>query len=322
MPHFFEWQKGTIVEKHLAGKNAIVTGAGRGIGQAIALALAEQGVNIMIVDPGAAREGGSEDTRPASETAEMIRKLGVKAIAAYDSVADFKAAEAMVKRVVSEWGSLDILVNSAGVLREKMVFNMTEEDWDLVIAVHLKGTFNMSRHACAAMREQKSGRIINLTSDAWRVSVGQCNYAAAKGGIVSFTYDVAREMGRYGVTVNAIAPRASTRMTMTDKVREGFRKRYESGVITKEQLDDMLNMPGPEGVSPIILWLCTEQAANANGKVFHAEGGRISVYNEPEEVKSIYKRADNGIFSMDELLQVMPKTIAATLVNPAPAQKG
>lgn len=304
----------------LKGKAAVVTGAGRGIGRAVALAMAAAGASVVVVDPGVARDGSGSDLGPADEVVAEIKSKGGKAVANYSSVADFKAAEEIIQSCVDNFGRVDIVVNGAGVLRERMIYNMTEDDWDTVIAVHLKGTFNVCRHACVKMREQRYGRIINVTSDAWRGSVGQCNYAAAKGGIVSLTRAIAREMGRYGVTANSIAPVAGTRMTLNDQVIAGWKKRLEMGLMTKEMFDSLMAMPGPEFVAPMVVYLASDAAANINGRVFHIERGRAAIYCEPVEEKAIYKLGDDGMFKVEELVDFVPKTLLVGYVNPAPPQ--
>ncbi|PIU23500.1 MAG: 3-hydroxyacyl-CoA dehydrogenase [Chloroflexi bacterium CG08_land_8_20_14_0_20_45_12] len=305
----------------LKGKNAVVTGAGRGIGREIALALAAEGAKVVVVDPGVSRGGEGTDLAPADEVVAEIKKRGGKAVASYNSVADFKAAEGIIKQCVDSFGHIDILINGAGILREKMVWNLSEEDWDMVITVHLKGTFNCSRHAAGFMREQRYGRIISLTSDAWRGTVGQSNYGAAKGGIVSFTRSIARELGRYGVTCNCVAPMAATRMTLTEEVKAGWRKRYEAGLITKEHLDELLNMPGPEYIPPVVTYLASDKAGNINGQVFHIEKGRVAIYSEPVEVRAIYKTEAGGMWTFGDLEQAVPKTLLVGYVNPAPQEE-
>ncbi len=305
----------------LEGKIAVVTGAGRGIGREIALALAAEGAKVIVNDPGVERSGGGEDSAPANEVVAEIEKTGGDAVANYESVADYDAAGRIIGACIESFGKLDILCNVAGILRERMVFNMSPEDWDAVIKVHLYGTFNCTRHACVLMREQRSGRIINATSDAWRGTVGQSNYASAKAGIVGFTRAVAREMGRYGVTCNAFAPGAATRMILTEEAVQGVKKRYEEGAITKERLDDFLNAPGPEYIPPIVVYLALDQAANMNGQVLGCEGGRVALYSEPVEAKGIYKNSrKDGPWTLEELIDLVPKTLAAGLVNPAPPQ--
>lgn len=308
------------MSEKLKGKAAVVTGAGRGIGREIALALAAEGAGVVVVDPGVARDGSGTDLAPAEEVVSEIKARGGVAVANFNSVADFQAAEEIIKSCVENFGRVDIVVNCAGVLRERMIWNMTEEDWDTVINVHLKGTFNVCRHACVKMREQRSGRVINFTSDAWRGTVGQCNYGAAKGGIVSLTRAIAREMGRYGVTANCVAPIAATRMTMTEEVKAGMKKRLESGLITKEFYDSFMAMPGPEYVPPMVVYLASDAAANINGQVFHIEKGRAAIYSEPIEVRAIYKTVENGMFRVEELEEFVPKTLLTGYVNPAPAE--
>jgi NAD(P)-dependent dehydrogenase (short-subunit alcohol dehydrogenase family) len=277
-----------------------------------------EGANVIAVDPGVARDGSGSDIAPVDEVVAEIKKKGGTAIANYNSVGDFKSAESIIKSCVDNFGRLDFLVNCAGILRERMIFNMSEDDWDAVIAVHLKGTFSCCRHACLLMREQRYGRIINLVSDAWRGTVGQCNYGAAKGGIVSLTRSIAREMGRYGVTCNAICPIAATRMTMTEEVKAGMKKRLEAGLITKEYYDSFMSMPGPEYIPPMAIYLVSDAAANINGQVLHIERGRAAIYSEPVEVKAIYKSEAGGMWSIDELEDFVPKTLLAGYVNPAP----
>lgn len=309
------------MEAKLQGKNAVVTGAGRGIGREIALALAAQGVGVLVNDPGVARNGSGGDLSPAEVVVAEIRGAGGKAFDSFDSVTDFHSSERIIRSCVEQLGSIDILVNCAGVLRERMIFNMSEEEWDAVIAVHLKGTFNCCRHACVFMKDQRSGRIINVTSDAWRGTVGQSNYGAAKGGIVSLTRAIAREMGRYSVTCNAIAPMAATRMTVTPEVKAGWKKRYEAGLITKDFLESLLNMPGPEHVAPFVCYLASDEAANINGQVFHVEAGRVSIYSEPVEVKTVYRNYQKeGMWTLEELIDIVPKTLLIGYVNPAPPE--
>ncbi len=305
----------------LKGRNAVVTGAGRGIGQAVSLALAAEGASVVVVDPGVGRGGEGSDLTPADETVAEIKKAGGNAIASHESVTDFAAAEGIIKSCVDNFGRIDIMVNCAGVLRERMVFNMTEDEWDTVINVHLKGTFNMCRHASSMMKGQKYGRIINTTSDAWRGTVGQCNYSAAKGGIVSLTRSLARELGKYGITSNCIAPNAATRMTLTEEVKAGWWKRVEQGIWTKEKYEESINMPGPEFVAPVVAYLATEDAANINGQVFGCGGGRMALFSEPLEVRGLYKNyAEEGAWTLDELISLVPGTLLVGYINPAPPE--
>ncbi|MFA4916325.1 MAG: SDR family NAD(P)-dependent oxidoreductase [Syntrophales bacterium] len=302
----------------LKGRAAIVTGAGGGIGREMSLALAAEGASVMVVDLGAARDGGGTDLGPADKVVSEIKDNGGNAVVNYSSVTDFKVVEGIINNCVENFGRVDIVVNCAGVLRERMIWNMSEEDWDLVLAVHLKGTFNLCRHACVKMKEQGYGRIVNITSDAWRGAVGQCNYAAAKGAIVSLTSSIAREMGRYGVTANCISPLAATRMTMTEQVMAGWKKRFESGLMTKEHYESLMAMPGPQYVPPMVVYLVSEAAANINGRVFHVEKGRVSIYNEPVETLAVYKFTEDGMFRLEELEDFVPKALLKGYINPAP----
>jgi NAD(P)-dependent dehydrogenase (short-subunit alcohol dehydrogenase family) len=199
-----------------------------------------------------------------------------------------------------------------------MIWNMTEDDWDTVVNVHLKGTFNSCRHACVKMREQKSGRIINVTSDAWRGTVGHVNYGAAKGGIVSLTRSIALEMGRYGITANCFAPAAATRMTANEDVKANIKKKFESGMITKEQYDNFMDMPGPEHIPPMIVYLATDEAKNINGQVFHLERGRVGIYSDPTETRMIFNAG--GVWDVGDLTVHVPMSLLIGYVNPAPPE--
>src|SRR3972149_5567150 len=254
--------------KKLANKAAVVTGAGRGIGREIALFLAGEGARVVVNDPGVTRDGAGQDSKPADEIVAEIKKRGGEAVANYDSVVDFAAAERIINSCAEKFGRIDILVNVAGILRDRMVFNMSEEEWDAVLDVHLKGSFNLIRHASPLMRQQRYGRIINTTSDAWRGTVGHCNYGAAKGGLTSITYAIAREMGRYGVTCNGICPMAGTRMVLSPETVAGFKQRLKAGMMTQAQYDAAVNMPGPEYIAPIVAYLVREASGNINGQVF------------------------------------------------------
>lgn len=301
----------------LKGRNALVTGGGGGIGREIALALAAEGANVVINDYGVKVDGTSPTAMPAEKVAEEIRKMGGRAATNFGNVASFKDAEKMVKEVVDNFGRIDILCNIAGILRDRMVFNMSEEEWDGVINVHLKGSFNTIRHATPLMRQQRYGRIINVTSDAWRGTVGHCNYGAAKGGLTSLTYAIARELGRYGVTCNAICPMAGTRMTLSPETIAGFQQRLKAGLISQAQYDAFISIPGPEYIPPIVVYLVREASANINGQIFGCEGGRVSIFPEPVLSRSVYK---TGKWTLDELEKIVPISLLQGYVNPAPPQ--
>jgi len=306
---------------HLKGKAAIVTGAGRGIGREVALALAKQGASVIVNDPGADRSGGGQDRSVAEAVVKEIKDAGGTAVANTNSVTDYNQAGQMIKQAVDSFGGIDIVVNVAGFLRERMIWNMSEDDWDSVINVHLKGHWNMCHHAAKEMRVRRKGRIINFSSDAFKGSVGQCNYSAAKGAIISLTRSIAREMGRFGVTANAICPLAATRMTLNDKVIEGMKKRYEAGLVTKDFYENFMAMPGPEFIPSMICFLATDAAKDVNGQVFHVEKGKIHTYAEPTEYRTIFKIEDNGMFTVDELLKMVPQTLMQGIPNLSPAEK-
>ena len=252
----------------LEGRVAIVTGGGRGVGRAYALKLAEQGAKVLVNDLGATASGEGTDATPAQEVVAEIKAKGGEAAVNGADVSNFQQAQEMVQQAVDTFGGLDILINNAGILRDRMLVNMTEDEWDAVIKVHLKGTFAPSHHAANYWRikskagEKVDARIINTTShSALYANVGQANYAAAKGGIASFSQVAARELQRIGVTVNAIAPRAETRMTA------GLRE------WTPEQLERR----DPEWIASFVAWLASPEASYVSGRVFEVWGYGITV---------------------------------------------
>jgi len=275
----------------LEGKVAIVTGAGRGLGRSEALHLGRLGAAVVVNDYGVAVDGSKEESA-AQEVVNEIAASGGKAIANGADVADWEQSKALVDQAVSEFGGVDIVVNNAGILRDKMLYNMTEEEWDAVIRVHLKGHFCVSRHATAYWREKSKaeegrpvyGRIINTASEAFLFgSPGQPNYAAAKAGIAALTLSTAQSCARYGVTANAICPRARTRMTegvgggMFEKPAEGF---------------DMFN---PEHVGPLVGFLASPAAERVSGQVFVAHGRQVTVLRGPV-VEKRFEAGDQWTF--------------------------
>jgi 3-oxoacyl-[acyl-carrier protein] reductase len=301
------------------GKAAIVTGGARGIGFAISEALAREGAKVVVMDPGGAKDGGGGTSSAAEEAAEKIRAAGGTAVASMESVSDHEACRRTVELCVKSFGTVDILFNNAGVLRAKMVWNMPEADWDAVVNVHLKGQYNMIHHTSKVMREKRWGRIVNMGSEAWRGTVGQCNYGAAKGGVFSLTRAMARELGKYGVTVNTMCPAAATRLTLDDAVKEGFKKRLAAGLITQERYDQVVHMGGPEHVVPFACYLLSDHAAHINGQAFRVEEGRVAIYNDPEIKYSLMKNG-KGVFDFDELVKMVPQALLQNYVNPAPAE--
>jgi NAD(P)-dependent dehydrogenase (short-subunit alcohol dehydrogenase family) len=304
--------------ERLKGKVAIVTGSGRGLGRAEALALAAEGAKVVVNDLGVALDGSKEAVRPADEVVAEIKKMGGEAAANYDSVATWQGGENIIKAAIDNFGRLDILVNNAGIVRDRFVYSMSAEEWDAVIKTHLYGTFHCTRAACVIFREQRSGRIINTSSEAGMGNAGQPNYSAAKEGIVGFTRTVAREMGPYGVTCNAIRPRAATRMTMSEQLMKLAEKARASGdpvqIAQAEQIEALQKMT-PEDVAPLVVYLATDEAANVNGCVFLVRGNIVTLQSDPLPVKTIEAK---GKWTVDALAKEFPKTIGQDLVNPAP----
>ena len=304
-----------MAERLLEGRVAVVTGAGRSIGKAIARLMAEHGAKVVVNDLGVAVDGSGPARGPADETAAEIREAGGEAIASYDSVADHAAAARIVQTALDSFGRLDILVNPAGILRDRMVFNMSKEEWDDVIAVHLKGHFNLIQPASVIMRKQRSGRIITFssTSGLWGNS-GQANYGAAKDGVAGLTRVVARDLGRYGVTCNCITPSAETRMTASVPEAAG-EARARAGIPAAPA---PLARP-PEAVAPVAVWLASEAASNINGQVFYVSGGLVGLMSHPAAGRTITKPGDER-WTVEELAAVFPASLGLDLPNPAPAR--
>jgi NAD(P)-dependent dehydrogenase (short-subunit alcohol dehydrogenase family) len=253
------------------GRIAIVTGAGRGIGREHALMLAAHGARVVVNDLGGARDGTGASAGPAEEVVAEIRKGGGEAVANGDDVSSFAGAEALVRQATEAFGGLDVVVNNAGILRDRMLINMTEAEWDAVIKVHLKGTFGPAHFAAGYWRERSkstgkpvNARIINTTSVSGIYgNAGQTNYGAAKAGIAAFTVIAARELGRYGITVNAVAPGALTRMT----------EDIGMGRASQEEQEAM----HPRWIAPIVTWLASGESSQVTGRVFEASGKILAV---------------------------------------------
>jgi len=256
------------------GRNVIVTGAGRGIGREHALEFARQGARVVVNDLGGEVDGSGASQSPAQDVVEEIRKAGGEAIVNGDNVCDFDGAARMIQSAIDEFGSLDVLVCNAGILRDRMLVNMTESEWDSVIAVHLKGTYAPTHHAARHWRDRsKAGetvdaRIINTSSASGLFgNPGQTNYAAAKAGIAAFTIVAAKELERYGVSVNGIAPGARTRMTIP------------LGFGGEEREAGSFDASAPDNISPLVVWLGSKAARGVTGRIFEVMGGRIGIAN-------------------------------------------
>jgi NAD(P)-dependent dehydrogenase (short-subunit alcohol dehydrogenase family) len=273
----------------LDGKVAIVTGAGRGIGREEALLMARQGAKVVVNDLGGHFDGTGQSRSPAEEVVKEIRNAGGEAVANYESVADFKAARRIMECALDNFGKLNIVVNNAGILRDRMIFNMSEEDFDAVIAVHLKGSFNMARHASAYWREQHkngnllNGRIINTSSDSGLLgNAGQANYGAAKAALAAMAIILDRELYRYGVTCNAVAPLARTRMTVeaTPAI----------GAAMGEAKPNQLDPHSPAHVAPVVCWLASDDAKDVHGEVFRAGIGTVWLMKGWHSVAKVQQR--------------------------------
>jgi NAD(P)-dependent dehydrogenase (short-subunit alcohol dehydrogenase family) len=287
----------------LKGRVAAVTGAGRGIGRACALALAAEGAAVVVNDLGVAIDGNAPSSGPAQEVVAAIEAAGGRAVANFDSVATFEGGENIVKGAVENFGHLDILVNAAGILRDRDFLGLTEEDWDAVIDVNLKGHFCTCHAAAVQMRRQRYGRIINFTSPSALLGAhSQASFAASKAGVLGLTRVLSRELGRNAITVNAIAPMAETRLT------EGI---VRAAAISAAKPP----LATPEQVATMVTYLATEEAWNVNGKVFYVSGGAISLAFEEEMGRAINKE---GMWTVEELAAVMPRGLMAGVANPSP----
>jgi NAD(P)-dependent dehydrogenase (short-subunit alcohol dehydrogenase family) len=288
----------------LEGRVAVVTGAGRGIGAGVARLLAAEGARVVVADLGVALDGSSPDATPAHEVVREITAAGGEAVANLDDVADFQAAERLIRQAIETFGKLDVVVNVAGILRDRMVFNMSEQEWDAVVRVHMKGTFNTAHYASAYWREQRNPeghfRLINFTSGSGlHGAPGQPNYAAAKMGIVGFTYSCANALARYGVTSNAIAPGAATRMT--ESVPEERRRSPQTG-----------DERSPDNVAPAVAYLASEASDWCNGQVIASRGYEIGLYSKPQLVSQVLSE---GPWQLDKAFEMMERSFRP-LVSP------
>jgi NAD(P)-dependent dehydrogenase (short-subunit alcohol dehydrogenase family) len=281
---------------------AVVTGAGRGIGREIALLLAAAGARVVVNDLGGREDGSGGDRAAAEEVVGLIRAAGGEAVANGDSVASMAGGQRIVDAALEAFGRIDIVVNNAGILRDRMIFNMTEEEWDAVIAVHLKGTFAVTRAAAPRFRDQRWGRVINMTSTSGLVgNVGQANYAAAKMGIVGLTRVTALDMARYQVTANCISPFAWTRLIGTIPTDTPAQK---ARVAKLEQMS-------PRDIAPLAVYLASEAAGTVSGQVFGVRGKEIFVFSQPRPVRAIHHATG---WTPERLAETFPGTLGQHLV--------
>jgi NAD(P)-dependent dehydrogenase (short-subunit alcohol dehydrogenase family) len=292
----------------LDGKVAVITGAGRGIGRGEALLFAEQGAKVVVNDLGGEWDGSGSDDRPAAQVAEEIRAAGGEAAPHFEDVSEESGARSLVHTALDSFGSLDVVVNNAGILRDRMVFNMSVEEWDAVIKVHLRGHFLVTREACVRWRElaksgqQVRGAIVNTSSTSGILgNAGQSNYGAAKAGIAAFTQIVAMDMRKYGVTCNAIAPGARTRMT---------EKTFGEMKIPEGEFDQL----APENIAPLVAFLASDAAADITGQVFGIQGGLVELYQGWHPVAALQKddrwTPEELAQRAGELFEEMPKQYA------------
>jgi NAD(P)-dependent dehydrogenase (short-subunit alcohol dehydrogenase family) len=291
----------------LDGRVAVVTGSGRGIGREFALCFAREGARVVVNDVGVSLDGRGTDEDPAARVCKEIEALGSRAVPNYDSVTEYDGGRRIVQTAVDAFGTIDILVNNAGIVRDRTLLKMDESDFDAVVGVHLKGTFNCTRHAAEVMKDKGYGRIVNITSSAGlRGNFGQTNYGAAKAGIMGMTFIWSMELARYGITVNAVAPAGATRMTAALYERSGQEPPPEE--------DPALN-------APLVAYLASEQAADVNGQILGRTEFAYTVFQHPKQIawmwndgpwtpSMVAERFDKGLGQhLQQVGMVMPKSM-------------
>jgi NAD(P)-dependent dehydrogenase (short-subunit alcohol dehydrogenase family) len=292
----------------LNGKVAVVTGAGRGIGKETALFMANEGAKVVVNDLGGNTDG-SGGTQIADEVVEEIKAAGGEAVANYDSVSDFAGGQNIFQTALDAFGGVDILINNAGILRDKTLFNMEENDWDQVIAVHLKGHFNCTKPFASYIREtnRMGCRIINMSSVSGLYgNFGQTNYGAAKAGIAGFTRSLSFEMAKYKCTVNTISPGAATRMTI-DLIKAAGR-----------DVDVNDWKQGPQQLAPVITWLCCDEASEVTNQIIHVQNGTVGIMQQPAVIESFLSEE---LWSLDQLDRVIGNLVETKKNHDSEVQK-
>lgn len=282
----------------LNGKVGVVTGAGRGIGREICLSFAQEGAKVVVNDLGGDRDGSGEG-KIADEVVKEIQDMGGEAVANYDSVATVEGGENLFKTTIDAFGEMDFLVNNAGILRDRTLYNMEESDWDLIMEVHLKGHYNCTRPFVRYIRDENrlNCRILNMSSVSGLYgNFGQTNYGAAKAGIAGFSRSLALEVAKYKCTVNTISPGAATRLTID--LIEAAGREYDENDWTQ----------GPEQIAPVVTWLCSDEANDITSQIIHSQGGILGIMQQPAVIKSY---TSDNLWTIDQLNQLMPELLEA-----------
>jgi 3-oxoacyl-[acyl-carrier protein] reductase len=310
----------------LAGRSAIVTGSTHGIGRAIALALAREGAAVVVNGRGHGPDGPGTNAADADAVVAEIEAAGGRAVACVGSVNDFDFAGEMVQRCEDAFGSVDILVNNAGMSGGLSIDLCPPQHWHEVIDTNVHGTYYPSHHAARRMKARHWGRILCCSSFAHTGFIGGSCYPASKGAVASLARAMARNLGLHGITSNAFCPEARTRMINAglpgSEIHDAHMASLEKrGFLSPQRARSLLNLPGPEGIAPFIVYLCLPEAQYINGQVFNVEGGRIGLVPEPHEIRTLSRDVErDGIWSVDELCELVPQTVGFELSNPVPGR--